>query len=54
LETWLKKRVAGGELAIKPIELALKELQPSLGDDSVYKRANWWIAGKQAIDQTLD
>ena len=42
LENWIKKRVVGGELAIKPIELGLKQLTEA-SPSSVHLVSQWWL-----------
>ncbi len=41
LENWIKKRVVGGELAIKPIEVGLKQL--SEANTASYMISQWWL-----------
>jgi len=42
LENWIKKRVVGGELAIKPIELGLKQLSEA-SPSSAHLVSQWWL-----------
>ncbi len=42
LENWIKKRVVGGELAIKPIELGLKQLSEA-SQSSAHLVSQWWL-----------
>ena len=41
LENWIKKRVVGGELAIKPIEVGLKQLIEA--NTASYMISQWWL-----------
>jgi hypothetical protein len=42
LENWIKKRVVGGELAIKPIEVGLKQLREATHTEAQMV-AQWWL-----------
>lgn len=41
MENWIKKRVVGGELAIKPLDLGLIQLTEAPA--SVHLTPQWWL-----------
>jgi len=41
LENWIKKRVIGGDLAIKPLEISLSHLKDQAINE-IYLVPHWW------------